>query len=66
MKVRDMSITWKTAIPVIVLIVVLFAVVIVVSGNRVRAIVTDEAKMMAIACYRDTILNALTTMMINR
>jgi hypothetical protein len=60
----DISIKWKTAVPIIVLIALGVAVTVFVTGNRTRDIVIEEAKNSTLAQQRDTVLNALTTLML--
>ncbi len=59
-----MSIKWKTAGPIILVVAVGIIVTIFVTGNRTEKIVVDEVKNSALKGYRDTVLNALTTLMI--
>lgn len=61
---KHMSIKWKTALPIILLVAAGIVATIIVTGNRTEKIVIDEAKNTMLAGYRDTVLNALTTMMI--
>ncbi|MBI5849260.1 MAG: CZB domain-containing protein [Nitrospirae bacterium] len=64
MDLKDVSIKWKTAMPIILLIAVGIIATIVVTGSRTEKIVIDEVKNSALKGYRDTVLNSLTTMMI--
>ncbi|TAN41457.1 MAG: hypothetical protein EPN22_15270 [Nitrospirae bacterium] len=63
MDLRDISIKWKIAIPVIIAVTVGIVLTILVTGNRTESIVVDEAKQGTMVGYRDTVLNSLTTMM---
>ncbi|MBI5634162.1 MAG: CZB domain-containing protein [Nitrospirae bacterium] len=64
MDLKHVSIKWKTAMPIILLIAVGIVATIFVTGSRTEKIVIDEVKNSALKGYRDTVLNALTTMMI--
>ncbi|RJQ13664.1 MAG: HAMP domain-containing protein [Nitrospiraceae bacterium] len=64
MDLKNISLRWKIAAPVIAAIIVGTVIVIAVTTARTRQIVIDEAKTTALNGYRDTVLNALTTMMI--
>lgn len=63
MDLRDISIKWKIAIPVIIAVTVGIVITIFVTGNRTESIVVDEAIHGTMVGYRDTVLNSLTTMM---
>jgi methyl-accepting chemotaxis protein len=64
MRFRDVSLRWKIAIPVIAMVTIGIIVITIITTTKTREIVIDEAKTTALSGYRDTILNALTTMMI--
>ncbi len=64
MDLKHVSIKWKTAGPIILLVAVGIIATIFVTGNRTEKIVVDEVKNSALKGYRDTVLNALTTLMI--
>jgi len=61
---RHISIKWKTAVPIILLVTVGIVITIFVTGSRTEKIVIDEVKNSALKGYRDTVLNSLTAMMI--
>ncbi len=63
MKIKDMSLQWKVILPIIVIVTVGILVMALVSGDKSTEIVIDGAKTTALNGYRDTVLNALTTMM---
>jgi hypothetical protein len=63
MKIRDISVRWKVAIPIIVIVTVGILIMGLVAGEKSMEIVIDGAKTTALNGYRDTVLNALTTMM---
>ena len=63
MKIGDISVRWKVAIPIIVVVAVGILIMGLVAGDKTREIVVDGAKTTALNGYRDTVLNALTTMM---
>jgi methyl-accepting chemotaxis protein len=58
----DISIRWKTAIPIIFFVALGVAVTIFVTGTRSRDIVIEEVKNSTLTQMRDTVLNALTTL----
>jgi len=62
-KIKDMSVRWKVAIPIIVIVTVGILVMGLVTSEKSMEIVIDGAKTTALNGYRDTVLNALTTMM---
>jgi methyl-accepting chemotaxis protein len=64
MKIRDISIKWKIAAPILFFIAVGIAVTTVVTGYKTESIVLREVERTTLAGYRDTILNTLTTMML--
>ena len=64
MKLRDISIKWKLAIPIILIIAIGVALTTFVTGYETQSIVLHEAQHSTLTGYRDTVLNALTTMMI--
>ncbi len=63
MKLTNLSLRWQTALPIISVIAIGIAVTIVVAGYKTKDIVLDEIKHSVLEGYRDTVLNALTTMM---
>jgi methyl-accepting chemotaxis protein len=65
MRLSDISLRWKTAIPIIFFVFVGVFVTILVTGYKTKGIVLDEIRQSALEGYRDTILNSLTTMMMS-
>jgi methyl-accepting chemotaxis protein len=64
MNIKDVSMRWRVAVPIIVMITAgIIITVFVITGNTERVLI-DEAKKATLPAYRDTVLNALTTMMI--
>jgi methyl-accepting chemotaxis protein len=63
MKFKDLSVRWKVTIPIIIIVTVGILMMGIFSGNKSMEIVIDGAKTTALNGYRDTVLNALTTMM---
>ena len=64
MNIKDLSLTWKVAIPLIIMVSVGITITIFVTTGNTRRIVMDEARQTTLPAYRDTVLNTLTTMMI--
>ncbi|MDA8083032.1 MAG: methyl-accepting chemotaxis protein [Nitrospiraceae bacterium] len=64
LKFRDLSIRWKTAIPIIIFISFGVLLTIYVTGVKTRSIVLDEIRESSLERLRDTVLNSLTTMML--
>src|SRR5208337_879565 len=64
MKLTNLSLRWQTVLPIISIIAVGIAVTVAVTGYKTKDIVLDEIKHSVLEGYRDTVLNALTTMMI--
>jgi X-X-X-Leu-X-X-Gly heptad repeat protein len=64
MKINDLPLRWKVAVPIIIFVTA--GIIITVSVNTVnsKGIVIDEVQQSTLPAYRDTVLNALTTMMI--
>jgi methyl-accepting chemotaxis protein len=60
----DVSIKWKTAVPLVFFIALGVAVTVFVTGTRTKDIVIEEAKNSTLTLQRDTVLNALTTLML--
>lgn len=59
----NVSLKWKTAVPIICAVAIGVVVTVFVSGYKAREIVLDEMKSSVLNGYRDTVLNSLTTMM---
>src|SRR5271169_2893374 len=64
MKLRNASLRWQTALPIILLVTIGMAVTIAMMGLKTKDIVIEEIKHSGLEGYRDTVLNSLTTMMI--
>ncbi len=64
MDIKDISLKWKMTIPIIAVVIAGVIIAVTVTTVRTRDIVIDEAKTTLLNGYRDTILNALTTMMV--
>jgi methyl-accepting chemotaxis protein len=62
---RNISIKWKTALPIILAVAAGIVVTVLVTGIRTERIVIEEVKSSALKGYRDTVLNSLTTLMID-
>lgn len=65
MNIRDVSLKSKIMVPIAVQVTVGIVITIFVTTSRTKSIVIDEAKNTTLTGYRDTVLNALTTMMLN-
>ena len=59
----DLSINKKLALPILGMITIGILVTIYVTSMRTQTIVMEEARNATMPAYRDTVLNALTTMM---
>ncbi len=64
MNVKDLSLKWKLAIPIILLVMLGTIFSTLVTGYKTKKIVISEVEHSTLAGYRDTVLNALTTMML--
>ena len=64
MNLKDVSLKNKVMVPIAVMVTVGIVITIFVTTGKTRSIVIDEAKHTALAGFRDTVLNTLTTMMI--
>ncbi len=64
MKLNNLSLRWQTALPIILLVTIGTAATIAVMGFKTREIVFEEMRHSGLEGYRDTVLNALTSMMI--
>jgi methyl-accepting chemotaxis protein len=64
MKLRNISIKWKLAAPIIIIFAIWATIMTFVTGNKTESIVIHEIERSTLAGYRDTILNTLTTMML--
>jgi methyl-accepting chemotaxis protein len=65
MKMRDISLKWKLALPIILSVVVGIAMMTLLTGYKTEAIVVNEVTHSTLTGYRDTILNTFTTMMLS-
>ncbi len=61
---KNISIRWKTAVPIIIAVSLGVLLTIVVTGYKTRNIVLEEIRHSSLERMRDTVLNALTTMML--
>jgi methyl-accepting chemotaxis protein len=64
MRYKDLSLRWKIAIPIILFVIVGIAISVAVTAVNARNIVIGEVRNTTLPAYRDTVLSALTTMMI--
>lgn len=65
MDIKNISIRWKLSVPIIFFAAAGIALAVVVSGYKTESIVVEEVKNSTLNGYRDTVLNALTTMMMS-
>lgn len=63
MKFKDISIKWKTAVPLMIVLAAGILATVFVTGLKSREIVLEEIVESTLPGYRDTVLSALTTMM---
>ncbi len=63
MNLRNISIKWKVAIPIIVTVAIGIAATVLFTGYKTESIVVTEVKNSTLSGYRDTVLNSLTSMM---
>ncbi|MBA4372983.1 MAG: chemotaxis protein [Thermodesulfovibrio sp.] len=61
---KNISIRWKTAVPIIIAVSFGVLLTIIVTGFKTRSIVLDEIRHSSLERMRDTVLNSLTTMML--
>ena len=61
---RNISLKWKTALPIIIFVTIGVLVTICVTGYETKRIVLEQEKESTLHGCRDTVLNALTTMML--
>lgn len=64
LNLNTVSLRWQIALPIILLVTIGMAVTFTVMGFKTKNIVFEEIKHSGLEGYRDTVLNALTTMMI--
>lgn len=63
MKFKDLSLKWKTAIPIIAAVAAGIVITIFVTGSKSKEIVLSEVENSSLRGYRETVLNSLTTLM---
>ena len=63
MKISDISIKWKLAVPVLVLVALGVVITTLTTGYKTESIVLSEVEHSTLSGYRDTVLNTLTTIM---
>jgi methyl-accepting chemotaxis protein len=64
MRINDISIKWKTLIPIVVILSIIFTINVVIVLGQTQKIINDKVVVSSLHGYRDTVLNTLTTMMI--
>ncbi len=64
MKFNDLSMKWKTALPLIAAIAGGIVITVIITGIKTKEIVIAEIEKSSLTAYRETVLNSLTTMMI--
>ena len=65
MTFQDISLKWKTIVPLIFFLIGGIVINVAISGKKARDIVLAEVERSTMRLTRDTLLNALTTMMIS-
>nr|MDA8388786.1 methyl-accepting chemotaxis protein [Nitrospiraceae bacterium] len=60
---KNISLKWKTALPIIILVALGVIMTIFVTGYETQKLALDQERESTLHGYRDTVLNALTTMM---
>ncbi|HMK50152.1 MAG TPA: methyl-accepting chemotaxis protein [Thermodesulfovibrionales bacterium] len=65
MKLDDISLKWKTTLPIIFAITLGVVATVVITGVATRQIVLKDLKNTTLPGYRDSVLNSLTAMMIS-
>ncbi len=65
MNYKDLSLRYKVATSVVLLVSIGIVITITVTTARTRDIVIEEVRNTTLPGYRDTVLNALTMMMIS-
>ncbi len=63
MGIRNISIKWKTAIPIGVLLVVFFLGTVLLMGSMMRRVMMDEVLNTSVKGHSETVLKALNSMM---
>ncbi len=64
MSIRDLSLKWKVAVPMIIMVACGIIITVFVTTINTKRIVIAEVRHSTLQGYRDTILNTLTTMML--
>ncbi len=64
MRYSNLSLRWKIAVPIIFFVVGGIVISVLVTTINTRRMLIDEVRNVTLPAYRDTVLNALTTMMI--
>jgi methyl-accepting chemotaxis protein len=64
MRLDDISLKWKTTVPIILAIAIGVVATVIITGITTRQIVLKDVKNTTLPGYRDSVLNSLTTMMI--
>ncbi|MDA8172941.1 MAG: methyl-accepting chemotaxis protein [Nitrospiraceae bacterium] len=62
---RNISLKWKTAVPIIIFVAIGVLAMVFVTGYKTKKIVLEQERNSTLHGYRDTVLNALTTMMLS-
>ncbi len=65
MNIRDISLKWKIAIPVLTGLIAGGFILTYAAGKKAEGVIIAQAKTSVLHGYRDTVLNSLTTMMIS-
>ena len=63
MRLKDFSIRWKVALPIIASVAAGVVIMVFFTGYKTESIVVEEVKSSALQGYKNTVLNSLTTMM---
>ncbi len=64
MPLKDLSLRWKIAIPIILFVILGIIISVFVTTINTRRMLMEEVRNSTLPAYRDTMQNALTTMMI--
>jgi len=64
MRYKDLSLRWKIAVPIILFVILGIIISVSVTTITTKRILIDEVRLSTLPAYRDTVLNALTTMMV--
>ncbi|HAM53034.1 MAG TPA: hypothetical protein DCP92_20905, partial [Nitrospiraceae bacterium] len=63
MKLVNLSLKWKTALPIIAAVAIGIVITVLVIGFKTKEIVLSEVEDSSLKGYRETVLDALTTLM---